>query len=116
MGCVPRDGIAFWPTSSGAVGASRALTITASAPRSRVLERLSRHGTAPGGLPKATLKRVLEYIAAHLGNEIRLETLASIAGMSQHHFGELFRRSTGVSPYQYVVGQRVEPLVAFVLN
>ena len=63
---------------------------------------------AAGGLPKATLKRVLEYISAHLGNEIRLETLASIAGMSQHHFSELFRHSTGVSPYQYVIGQRVE--------
>ena len=63
---------------------------------------------AAGGLPKARLNRVLEYISAHLGNEIRLEALASIAGMSQHHFGELFRRSTGVSPHQYVIGQRVE--------
>jgi len=63
---------------------------------------------AAGGLPKARLKRVLEYISAHLGNEIRLETLASIAGMSRHHFGELFRCSTGVSPHQYVIGQRVE--------
>jgi len=61
-----------------------------------------------GGLPKARLKRVLEFIAAHLSDEIRLETLASIAGMSQHHFCELFRCSTGVSPHQYVIGQRVE--------
>ena len=60
------------------------------------------------GLPKARLKRVLEYISAHLGNEIRLGTLASIAGMSRHHFSELFRCSTGVSPHQYVIGQRVE--------
>jgi transcriptional regulator GlxA family with amidase domain len=29
--------------------------------------------------------------------------------MSQHHFCELFRSSIGVSPYQYVIGQRVEP-------
>ena len=63
---------------------------------------------AAGGLPKARLNRVLEFISAHLSDEIRLETLASIAGISQHHFGELFRRSTGVSPYQYVIGQRVE--------
>ena len=63
---------------------------------------------ATGGLPKARLKRVLEFISAHLSDEIRLETLASIAGMSQHHFSELFRHSTGVSPYQYVIGQRVE--------
>ena len=63
---------------------------------------------AAGGLPKARLKRVLEFISAHLSDEIRLETLASIAGMSRHHFCELFRRSTGVSPHQYVIGQRVE--------
>ena len=46
---------------------------------------------AGGGLPKTRLKRVLEFISAHLSDEIRLETLASIAGMSRHHFGELFR-------------------------
>ena len=63
---------------------------------------------AARGLPTARLKRVLEYVAAHLGDEIRLETLAAIAGTSQHHFSELFRRSTGVSPHQYVIGQRVE--------
>jgi len=63
---------------------------------------------AARGLPNARLKRVLEFISAHLSDEIRLETLASIAGMSPHHFGELFRRSTGVSPHQYVIGQRVE--------
>ena len=60
------------------------------------------------GLPSARLKRVLEYIAAHLGDEIRLETLASVAETSQHHFSELFQHSTAVSPYQYVIGQRVE--------
>ena len=64
---------------------------------------------AGGGIPKARLKRVLEFISAHLSDEIRLETLASIAGMSRHHFSELFRCNTGVSPYQYVIGQRVEP-------
>ena len=63
---------------------------------------------AAGGLPKARLKHVLEFISAHLGDEIRLETLASIAGMSRHHFSEFFRRSTGASPHQYVIGQRVE--------
>ena len=62
---------------------------------------------AAGGLPNARLKRVLEFISAHLGDEIRLETLASIAGMSQHHFSDLFRCSIGVSPHQYVIGQRV---------
>jgi AraC family transcriptional regulator len=63
---------------------------------------------AAGGLPKPRLKRVLEYVSAHLGDEIQLETLASVAGMSQHHFCELFRRSIGVSPHQYVIAQRVE--------
>ena len=31
-----------------------------------------------------------------------------IANMSAHHFGELFRQSTGTSPHQYVTRLRVE--------
>lgn len=63
---------------------------------------------AAGGLPKARLKHVVDFISAHLGDEIRLDTLASIAGMSQHHFSDLFRCSIGLSPHQYVIRQRVE--------
>ncbi|NEQ53419.1 MAG: helix-turn-helix transcriptional regulator [Leptolyngbya sp. SIO3F4] len=47
-------------------------------------------------------------IDAHLGQEIRLNDLAQQVDMSQFHFGRLFKQSLEVSPYQYLLQQRVE--------
>jgi AraC family transcriptional regulator len=64
--------------------------------------------TAPGGLPAWRLKRVLAYIDDNLGGDINLDDLAGVARLSPHHFSELFRQSTGTSPYRYVLRRRVE--------
>ncbi len=61
-----------------------------------------------GGLPQRQLLRVLDYIDAHLGREITLAELAELVGISQFHFGRLFKQSLGLSPYQYLLQQRVE--------
>jgi AraC family transcriptional regulator len=61
-----------------------------------------------GGLPEARLKRVLEYIDANVGRNITLSELASVVNMSLYYFAVLFRQSTGLSPHQYVLNQRVE--------
>jgi AraC family transcriptional regulator len=61
-----------------------------------------------GGLPAYRLKRVLDYIADGLETNIRLSQLAAISGMSPHYFSELFKRSTGRSPHNYVLLQRIE--------
>ena len=64
--------------------------------------------TYGGGLPRHRLKRVLDYIGANLGAELSLAELAAVAGMSPHYFAELFRQSTGRTPHQYVLSERVE--------
>jgi len=61
-----------------------------------------------GGLPGYRLKRVLDYIADSLEENISLSRLAAIAGMSPHYFSELFKQSTGRSPHNYVLLQRIE--------
>lgn len=61
-----------------------------------------------GGLPKRRLDRVLEYIAANLSQSLSLMELAAIAGMSAYHFARLFKLSTGLTPHQYVLTQRME--------
>jgi AraC family transcriptional regulator len=61
-----------------------------------------------GGLPGYRLKRVIEHIEDHLAADLSLRELAAVAGMSAHHFAEMFRRSTGRSPHQYVLLQRIE--------
>ena len=61
-----------------------------------------------GGLPKRILDRVLEYIAANLSQSLSLTEIAAVAGMSAYHFARLFKTSTGLSPHQYVLAQRIE--------
>lgn len=61
-----------------------------------------------GGLPERQLLEVLEYINEHLDKDLKLADLAALAGMSQFHFGRLFKQSVGLSPYQYLLQQRVE--------
>jgi AraC family transcriptional regulator len=61
-----------------------------------------------GGLPGYRLKRVLDYIADSLEENITLSQLAAIAGMSPHYFSELFKQSTGRAPHNYVLLQRIE--------
>lgn len=60
------------------------------------------------GLPRWRLQRVLDYIEQNLAGEIRLGDLADAARLSANHFSELFRQSTGTSPYRYVLARRVE--------
>jgi AraC family transcriptional regulator len=63
---------------------------------------------ARGGLPPARLRRVLEYIEANLGDNVRLNALAAEVGVSAFHFSRLFKQSTGRSPHQYLLGRRLE--------
>jgi len=60
------------------------------------------------GLPGNRLKRVLDYIAATLDENISLTQLAAVAGMSPHYFSELFKLSTGRAPHKYVLMQRIK--------
>ncbi|NEQ28962.1 MAG: helix-turn-helix transcriptional regulator [Microcoleus sp. SIO2G3] len=61
-----------------------------------------------GGLAQSKLRRVLEYINAHLEQDINLADLAQVVDMSQCYFASLFKQSMGMTPWQYVMQQRVE--------
>lgn len=61
-----------------------------------------------GGLPQRQLLQVLDYIDAHLHQEIKLTDLASLLGMSEFYFSRQFKQATGISPYQYLLQQRIE--------
>lgn len=61
-----------------------------------------------GGLAKYQLRTAIEYIQAHLNEDISLKAIAQQVGMSMHHFSRLFKQSSGYSPYQYVLRCRVE--------
>jgi AraC family transcriptional regulator len=72
-----------------------------------------------GGLPSAEPPRLgaladwqarlaAEYVEAHLGEQISLAALASIARLSQHHFARAFKRSFGMPPHRYHTMRRIE--------
>lgn len=54
------------------------------------------------------LLTVTDYICDRLSEPIQLADLSDLLGLSQFHFGRLFKKKTGVPPYQYVLQQRVE--------
>ena len=54
------------------------------------------------------LLRVMDYINAHLAQDVKPSDLAQLLEMSQFHFSRLFKQSTGIAPHQYVLQQRGE--------
>lgn len=60
------------------------------------------------GLSQVRLRCVVDYIHAHLDQDLSLGELSAIAKMSPHYFLQLFKQSTGVTPHQFVIRARVE--------
>ena len=61
-----------------------------------------------GGLPAYKLRRIVEFIRAHIDQPIRLERLAAAITMSPFHFHRQFKRSTGTTPHRYILEMRME--------
>ncbi|MBD1909077.1 MULTISPECIES: AraC family transcriptional regulator [unclassified Leptolyngbya] len=61
-----------------------------------------------GGLPQRQLMHVLDYIRDYLHQEIKLTDLASLLGISEFHFSRQFKQALGITPYQYLLHQRIE--------
>jgi AraC family transcriptional regulator len=59
-------------------------------------------------MPTMRLNRTLEYINQNLARDLRLWELAQIAGMSPNYFCELFKATTGLPPYRYILRCRIE--------
>jgi AraC family transcriptional regulator len=60
-----------------------------------------------GGLAPWQMRRAQEMLRAHLHSNIRVQQLARECELSTSHFARSFKVSFGVSPIQWVIGQRV---------
>lgn len=60
------------------------------------------------GLTKSMLQQAVEYINDHLAEDLSLKDIANELSMSQYHFSRLFKQSTGLAPWQYVIQCRIE--------
>jgi len=61
-----------------------------------------------GGLPPRRLQRVLEHVKENIGKDLSVADMSQVVGMSQYYFSKLFKMSTGTTPHQYVMRQRIE--------
>jgi AraC family transcriptional regulator len=61
-----------------------------------------------GKLPGYKLRRVTEFIHANLQQDLSLAEIAEVAELSQFHFARAFRRTTGLTPQQYLTKERIE--------
>jgi AraC family transcriptional regulator len=61
-----------------------------------------------GGMPKRKLERAISYIHDHLAEDLTIEAISDKLEMSQYYFSRLFKQAIGVSPYRYVLEQRIE--------
>jgi AraC family transcriptional regulator len=88
-------------------------TIQQEAALEAVLVRLfERQSAAPGAdermlITASSVRRVCDYVAAHLHHPVTLEDLAQVAGYSRFHFARGFRTATGMPPYAYLLRQRI---------
>jgi len=59
------------------------------------------------GLSSTQERVVRDYVQAHLRERISLDDLAAAVSLSRFHFARRFRQSTGTSPHEFVLRQRV---------
>jgi AraC family transcriptional regulator len=60
-----------------------------------------------GGLPIHELRKVEDYVAEHLAEEMSVEALAALIELSSSHFAHVFKESTGMTPLEFVTRQRI---------
>ena len=53
------------------------------------------------GLKRHDVQRAIEYLTAHCDENLRLEDLAAVAGVSAFHFSRLFAAQVGLPPHTF---------------
>ncbi len=54
------------------------------------------------------MKRVVEFVDAHLHTQIGIADLSKIAGLSVRHFARAFKERTGETPHRWLMQRRVQ--------
>lgn len=57
--------------------------------------------------PAFEISKVLLYIAEHIREPIHVDDLSGLSGYNPQYFTRLFKKSVGLSPYQYLIQYRM---------
>ena len=60
-----------------------------------------------GGLSSYRLRQTIDYIQSNLDKKLSLKIMAEQVNMSRYYFATQFKQAMGVTPYQYVIKQRL---------
>lgn len=61
-----------------------------------------------GTLSTSQLDQLFQYVEAHLAEDLSVEEMAKVLGLSRFHFSRIFKETTSETPYQFLLGQRVQ--------
>lgn len=70
-------------------------------------DRAPRGSAINHGLASWQVRRVAEFVEAHVAHAIHIDALAGLVGLSRHHFLRQFHRATGQTPGQFVIEHRL---------
>jgi AraC family transcriptional regulator len=116
---LPRDGLVHqlalaMLVPGGTIDELSAATLAeALALRSTQIVRPSKRVTP---LAKSRLRQVFDFIAANLAKTILIDDMAGAAGLSRSQFAAQFRLSTGCTPHEFVLLQRIEAAKRMLLD
>ena len=69
----------------------------------------SREGSrASGGLLAWQVRKVREYVDAHIADRVLVLDLSAVVKLSEAHFARMFKRTFGLSPHAFVLRCRLE--------
>ncbi len=71
-------------------------------------ELRARDSVVKSGLAPWQERRSKEMMRASLDSDLSIAAIAAECRLTPSHFGRYFKRSTGVTPYQYLTGLRLE--------
>lgn len=83
--------------------------LTESLIRSFLLAVGSRHSIPTkqaGGITPFQIARLSRWVEANLSDKLNVEAMARMLGLSAGHFSRAFKRSTGTTPWDFVIGIR----------
>ena len=77
----------------------------------------SRGGSrASAGLLAWQVRKVREYVDAHIADRVFVLDLSAVLNLSEAHFARMFKRTFGLSPHAFVLQRRLELAVRLMLE
>ncbi len=64
----------------------------------------------------SSVEEVKNYISKHIDKKIKLEELARIVGMDRYKFTRWFKKNVGLTPFEYIIVNRIELAKKMILN